>query len=149
MYCTNLQSFIIPKNISISPYCFFGCPNLTTVIVQNGDQPITIGDYAFAGDCFALENIILPDNLTTIGHYSFYGATSLTTITIPRNLTTIYQQAFVKSGLTKAFVNKTDGWQYLNNGSQTPIDISSSEMSDPSKVALLLLNASTRTFICK
>lgn len=149
MYCENLQDIIIPANVSISPYCFFGCHNLSTVVVQEGSMPITIGDYAFAGDCISLSNIYLPNNLSTIGHYAFYGATSLTNITIPTNVTTIYQQAFVKSGLIEVCIQKKEGWQYISNGTTSSNNISNAVMSNPKQAASLLLNGAERTFISK
>ena len=52
-----------------------------------------IYDYAFS-NCKYLENIIIPDTVTTIGSYAFYGCTSLISITLPNSITNIGERAF-------------------------------------------------------
>ena len=52
-----------------------------------------IGDYMFY-DSYNLQNISLPDNITSIGDVAFYGCKSLTEITIPNSVTEIGSSAF-------------------------------------------------------
>ncbi len=56
-----------------------------------------IGGSAFS-DCVLLEDIIIPDSVTSIEYYAFYGCTSLSGINIPDSVTCIESSAF--SGCT-------------------------------------------------
>ncbi len=61
------------------------------------DGLTTIGSFAFYG-CTALTEVTIPANVTTIGNGAFSGCTGLTEVTIPANVTTIGNGAF--SGCT-------------------------------------------------
>lgn len=50
----------------------------------------------------ALQKIILPDNLGTIGNHAFAYCSNLKDITFPKSLVTIEYNAFYQSGLTEA-----------------------------------------------
>ena len=52
-----------------------------------------IGDYMFY-DCDNLQNIVLPDGVTSIGEYAFYLCHSLTFIDVPDSVNTIGKKAF-------------------------------------------------------
>jgi hypothetical protein len=53
-----------------------------------------------------LESVTLPDTLKEIQQMAFYGCTSLTTFTMPYNLTTIGDNAFQNSGITTIKMNE-------------------------------------------
>ena len=53
----------------------------------------SIGQKAFE-DCKGLTSISIPKSITTIGSNAFYGCTGLSTITIPKSVTTIGSNAF-------------------------------------------------------
>ena len=53
----------------------------------------TIGDYAFFG-CYSLTNVDIPDSVTTIGEDAFFGCNSLTIVDIPNSVATIKHAAF-------------------------------------------------------
>ena len=57
------------------------------------DSVTSIGSYAFYG-CTSLTNMTIPDSVTSIGSYAFYGCTSLTSVTIPDSVTSIGNSAF-------------------------------------------------------
>ena len=64
------------------------------------DSVTSIGDYAFYG-CTGLTSITIPDGVTSIGTYAFSGCTGLTSITIPDGVTSIGSFAFQNcTGLT-------------------------------------------------
>ena len=68
-------------------------PSYTTLPDQDGEYPVTaLGDRAFAGRI--VTSIALPDSVTTIEWYSFYGCRKLTSIVIPDSVTAIRQYAF-------------------------------------------------------
>ena len=74
----------------ISEYAFFGCNNLTSVIIPNSVKDI--GDAAF-GDCSSLTSIDIPNSVTTI-NWSAFGRTAITEISIPNSVTSIGVGAF-------------------------------------------------------
>ena len=57
------------------------------------DGVTSIGDYAFYG-CTSLTSITISDSVTSIGDSAFGGCTSLTSITIPNSVTSIGNNAF-------------------------------------------------------
>ena len=76
-YATNLYikgkllkgEITIPDDVtSIGDYTFYGCKDLTGVII--GNSVTTIGDNAFCG-CTSLTSITIPDSVTSIGKYAF------------------------------------------------------------------------------
>ena len=104
--CTSLASITIPDGVTeISASAFEGCDKLKTVtlgakwvgenyegsanaltpfsactVVIIGDGAPEIGDYAFLG-CKSLEDITIPDSVTSIGKQAFRNCESLETIT--------------------------------------------------------------------
>ena len=126
--CSSLTSITIPEGVtSIGNWAFYGCTSLTGIWVgkcnpnysndENGvlynkektrliqcpgglsgtyaipDSVTSIGNYAFYG-CSSLTSIIIPDSVTSIGNRAFYGCSSLTSITIPNGVTSIGYRAF-------------------------------------------------------
>jgi hypothetical protein len=65
----------------------------------------TIGSSAFSSD--ALTSVIIPDSVTTIGTYAFFGTSGLTSVIIPDSVTTIDEGAFWNSGLTSVTIGNS------------------------------------------
>lgn len=72
------------------------CKNCTLLTYVNLPDTLTsIGNYAFYG-CTALAEVSLPASLTSIGSNAFHDCTSLSSIALPKGLTAIGQGAFVR-----------------------------------------------------
>lgn len=75
---------------AVGDRAFYGA-KLQRVVLPDGVT--RIGAYAFWG-CLSLEEIILPQTLTSLGENAFDGCTALTTVEIPASLVHIPEGAF-------------------------------------------------------
>ena len=78
------------NNISIEERAFSGCTSLESVALSENIG--SIGDYAFSG-CTSLKNLVLPESLKSLG-YNFIENTSISSITIPKNVTSSSYQYY-------------------------------------------------------
>ena len=104
--CTGLSSINIPKSVtSIEKSAFKECTNLSKVIISDLAAwcNILLGDNYSNPLCYAhnlylndkiVTNLIIPNNVTNIGNYTFYGCTSLESVSISNSVTSIGSQAF-------------------------------------------------------
>ena len=65
----------------------------STTSVTIPDSVTEIGDYAFYG-CTSLTSVSIPNSVTLIGSRAFFGCTSLTSVSIPDSVTEIGYEAF-------------------------------------------------------
>ena len=100
--CTSLTSITIPESVTyIGGSVFFGCSNLNSIIIEDGNTK-----YDSRDNCNAIiltatniliagcSKTIIPNTITSIGDYAFYGCNGLTSITIPESVTSIGYGAF-------------------------------------------------------
>ncbi len=85
-----IDATIIPAS------AFSGCKKITTIEIPNA---VNIESEAFY-DCSSLENLVLPEGLTSIGESAFASCSSITQIDLPSTLTSIGESAFSNSYLT-------------------------------------------------
>lgn len=102
---TSLTSLTIPKGVrSVGRQAFYNCTKLQTVTFEEGGtaplefEAATSYSYGIFNSCSALVTVKLPERLTEISDYTFYGVSKLSAIEIPKNVTRIGNGAF--SGCT-------------------------------------------------
>lgn len=82
---TPIESILLPNGIEVIPEnCFSDCLKLSQVSLSSS----TISSEAFR-NCSALQQISLPENLTTIGDRAFEGCTNLVEFSIPPEVISI------------------------------------------------------------
>ncbi len=140
--CTNLRTLSLPTTLRyIGEGAFENCSSLSTITIPEGVEEISYGAFS---NCTAATKVTLPSTLTAlgsiynntgafekctklqtvifasgdenayIGRNSFRGCTSLTSVTIPGNYKTIYNDAFNGCiSLSSATLNKST-YTYAN-----------------------------------
>ncbi|MBR2771195.1 MAG: leucine-rich repeat protein [Bacteroidales bacterium] len=151
--CYALTSITIPEGVtSIGENAFYGCGSLISMTfhcerIDNwfsgisevineiilGNEVKTIGDYAFQ-NCSCLTSIDIPSSVTSIGGGAFSGCSGLTSIDIPSSVTSIGEETFQGcSGLTSVTipnsVTSIGYWAFNGCSSLTSITIPESVTS--------------------
>ena len=116
--CYSLTSITIPESVtSIGGNAFYECSSLKSVHITDLAAWCNIDfvDYSANPLCYAhklylngelVKDLVIPNSVTSIGDYAFYGCSSLTSITIPESVTSIGNWAFGNcSSLTSINVN--------------------------------------------
>ena len=115
--CSGLTTVTIGTSVTtIGNHAFSNCSGLTSVhitdlaawckiIFVNGlANPIYYANHLFLNG-IEIEDLVIPDNVTSIGDGAFYNCTGLTSVTIPNSVTTIGVSAFWGcSGLTSVTI---------------------------------------------
>ena len=109
----SLKDFKMGKNVvTLNSQFLRECTGIEEISVPESVTSIELS--AFYG-CSGLKSITLSSNLKTIANYVFYGCTSLTRMTIPASVTSIGNYAFGScTNLSKLFIK--DGDQTLSLG---------------------------------
>ena len=109
-YCTNLRRITISENVMRIGYgAFLECAALEAVFVSDlaawcaiefnvdYNNPLSYAHHLYVDGTLVID-LVIPDGVTKIGAYTFYGCTDLQSITIPTSVTAIGMYAF--SGCT-------------------------------------------------
>lgn len=136
IYCSGLVSVTVSENVNLTTggEVFYECDKLERVEIycENvddwfrsnetikevvlGEQVVTIGEAAF-WRCANLTTVVIPDNsrLTTIGAEAFYNCGNLAAITIPKGVTSVGDRAFYDcEGLERVEINCANVGRWFN-----------------------------------
>ena len=104
--CTSLTSVEIPNSVtSIVEGAFYGCESIEAVYIADlgswcniSFEDGTANPLSYAKNLYLnkdlVTNLVIPNSVTSIGDYAFYGFTALTSIEIPNSVTSIGSYAF-------------------------------------------------------
>ena len=133
---------VIPNSVTyIGDYAFYLCCNLTSLSFEENSKIETIGDYAFAGKCYAniygwdynydgitgndyylydytmnfKGELNIPNSLTSIGEHAFYLCDDFTSIKFENNskLDSIGNYAFAGYSQTDGVYDESDNYIYV------------------------------------
>ncbi len=139
--CIGLTSIHIPKSItSIGERAFSSCTGLTDITVANDNL-----NYDSRNNCNAIietstnkliagcKNTIIPNTVTAIGDYTFYGCSGLTKINIPNSVISIGEWAFYGTSINHAAIPNSvvsiGGYAFRSCFSLSSIEIGNSVTS--------------------
>lgn len=130
--CDGIKDLIVPPSVTYIESCAFeSCRNLTSVTFTSPEveiendafkntplQTVTFAEGTTYIDgfyeCTKLQQVVLPQSVTTICGEAFSGCSSLTQITLPTKLECIGVNAFARTGLRSIVI--PDTVQSLGNG---------------------------------
>lgn len=105
--CSSLTSIVLPENlIEIGSYPFQDCTSLkeVTILSLQETSSISSASSAIFSGCTAIEKITLGDGVTILPNYFFYEMADVTQVDLPDNITTIGTYSFRYSGITSLVV---------------------------------------------
>ena len=81
---SGLEEIILPPRVqSIWEYAFYGCANLTRVVLNNGLLHIDCDSF---GDCPKLTEVVIPETVQHLSVGAFYRCANLQTVWLPQHL---------------------------------------------------------------
>jgi|GEM_PF-821756 len=144
--CTGLASITIPDSVtSIEDGAFYDCTGLKKVNIIDisswcdisfsgvSANPLYYAHNLYINDEI-IADLVIPDSVTSIGSYTFYGCTGLTSVTIPDSVTIIGEWAFEDCpGLTSVTIGNgvttLSGFDFSDNENLKRVIIGNSVIS--------------------
>ena len=116
-HCYSLTSVTIPNSVtSVGSSAFYECSNLKDVHISDlatwcnitfdgsGANPLYYAHHLYLNDT-EITDLVIPNNVTSVGRWAFSGCSGLTSIKIPNSVDSIANYAFEScSGLTSIVV---------------------------------------------
>ena len=101
--CSGLTELTLPNSVrSIGDCAFTYCSGLEKITVESGnscydsrDNCNSIIDTEFNTLIVGCKNSVIPNSVTSIGYYAFYGCSGLTELTLPNSVASIGDGAFI------------------------------------------------------
>ena len=101
--CSGLTELTLPNSVtSIGDCAFADCSGLEKIMVESGnsrydsrDNCNSIIDTEFNTLIVGCKNSVIPNSVTSIGYYAFYGCSGLTELTLPDSVASIGDGAFI------------------------------------------------------
>ena len=120
-YCGNLTTITIGNSVtSIGNYAFNKCSNLTKVIISDiaawcgvkfknsSDNPLSLAKHLYSDENTEIKDLVIPNGVTSISNWAFYGCYGLTSVTIGNSVTRIGIYAFCDcSSLTSVTIGNS------------------------------------------
>jgi len=158
--CKRLTEINLPASLKqVNKDAFKGCSALTKVAITDIAAwcDITFGDTTanplnYAKNLYLngalVTDLTLPDTVTRIGSFAFYGCTSLQSIVIPESVTAIGAKAFSNcNALRSAIFQNTLGWVRAASSSfANTTAIASTNLSNASNAAMYLTRDYTSNY---
>ena len=141
--CESLESFTLPKDtVTLGEKVLYNCPSLEAIVVEEGNTKYNSNNACNAiieSDTiiYGCSNTVIPANVTKIASYSF-AYSSMIDITIPSNVLTIEENAFINN-------NKLENVIILNKD----ITILNNAFKDCSSIKSLFYNGSVEDWYYK
>ena len=141
--CISLTSLTIPSSVThIGERAFNNCRSLTSIFVESGNTVYDSRDNCDAiirtednTLLFGCQGTVIPETVTAIGAYAFEGNPALKTISIPKSMTSIGENAF----------NNCAGLTDIISDLKVPFEINDNTFNDNTyMVATLTVPAATK-----
>ena len=126
--CTTLTSVVLPDSLtSIGEDAFYQCSNLKDVYIDDLKKWCEI-DFAASHSnplCYAenlyvngelLSELVIPEEVTTINSFVFYGFKGLKSVTIHNGITSIGESAFAGCDFEKLYITDLAAWCNIDFG---------------------------------
>ena len=128
-WCSGLTSVTIPNSVtSIGDYAFRDCDGLTSVHISDiaawcnidfdayNSNPLDYAHHLYLNG-EEVKDLVIPNSVTSIGDWAFYGCSGLTSVTIPNSVMSIGDYAFEDcSGLTSVHISDIAAWCNIDFG---------------------------------
>ena len=121
--CRSLTEIILPQTVErIYDEAFYACTSLEFLIFNQDSQLIEIGNHVFYG-C-NLQNVVLPESLTTIGDGVFESCRQMNYIIIPNSVNNIGSYTFKWCNILDIFLKNSNiptTWDENWNSDNRPV----------------------------